>query len=79
MQCWLQDCPRKANNLVRTFGCQLCLTVLLRHLFHQAGGQEAAVIMGQTEVMLVAQFLGLGIQDLVVCLTHKETVSYQFE
>lgn len=49
------------------------------HLFYQSGGQEAAVIMGQTEVMLVSQFLGLGIQDLVVCLTHKETVSYQFE
>lgn len=31
--------------------------------------------MGQTEVMVVSQLLGLEIQDLVVCLTHKETVS----
>ncbi|XP_078347643.1 unconventional myosin-XV-like isoform X3 [Oculina patagonica] len=41
----------------------------------EASGQEAAVIMGQTEVMLVSQLLGLEIQDLVVCLTHKETVA----
>ena len=35
--------------------------------------------MGQTEISVVSQLLGLEIQDLVVCLTHKETVSYKFE
>ena len=35
--------------------------------------------MGQAEVMIASQLLGLEIQDLVVCLTHKETVSFQFE
>ncbi|XP_020611353.1 unconventional myosin-XV-like isoform X2 [Orbicella faveolata] len=39
----------------------------------EASGQEAAVIMGQTEVSLVSHLLGLKVQDLVVCLTHKET------
>ena len=44
-------------------------------LLYQASGQEAAVMMGQTEVLLVSQLLGLEVQDLVACLTHKETVS----
>lgn len=35
--------------------------------------------MGQAEVSLVSQLLGLEIQDVVVCLTHKETVSYKSE
>ena len=33
------------------------------------------MIMGQTQVMVASQLLGLEIQDLVVPLTHKETVS----
>jgi len=43
-------------------------------LLFQASGQEAAVIMGQTQVMIVSQLLGVEIQHLVVRLTHKETV-----
>ena len=34
--------------------------------------------MGQTQVSVVSRLLGLEIQDLVVYLTHKETVSYKF-
>lgn len=46
-------------------------------MFCQAGGQEAAVIMSQSEVAIVSQLLGLDTQNLVVCLTQKETVSRQ--
>ena len=42
---------------------------------YQAGGQEAAVIMGQTQIVIVTQLLGLEKQDLVMPLTNKETVS----
>lgn len=34
------------------------------------------MIMGQSTVMIASQLLGLEIQDLVVPLTHKETVSF---
>ena len=48
-------------------------------LLFQASGQEAAVIMGQTQVMIVSQLLGVEIQHLVVRLTHKETVGTLIE
>lgn len=49
----------------------------IHYMFCQAGGQEAAVIMSQSEVAIVSQLLGLDTQNLVVCLTQKETVSRQ--
>lgn len=45
-------------------------------IFSQASGQEAAVILGQAQVTTVSRLLGVEMQQLVVSLTQKETVSH---
>lgn len=45
-------------------------------IFSQASGQEAAVILGQAQITTVSQLLGLEMQQLVVLLKQRETVSH---